>query len=146
MKHLLLIAALILTTLSAIGQPVDFTTYDVIAKRGDVSVIVKGDDYRMVVGSLKKPKINLMLGNTKEQAASWIERIATFSAKSSNYAERDRMVALCGVPFFFSVSGAGEDEKYSFKAENSRVQFSLTAKDCRLLKEALQSGTAVQTD
>lgn len=40
--------------------------YDVIAKAGNVTVLVKDNDYRMVVGSLKKPKATFLLGYSKE--------------------------------------------------------------------------------
>ena len=59
---------LLVTTISISAQKVDFTTYDVVAKAGDVSVIVKDNDYRMVVGSVKKPKLNMLMGYSKEQA------------------------------------------------------------------------------
>ncbi|MBR0262317.1 MAG: hypothetical protein IJQ60_00365 [Prevotella sp.] len=60
MKKLLLMLVLMLNAVSMSAQKtIDFTTYDVVAKAGDVSIIVKDNDWRMVVGSLKKPKINL---------------------------------------------------------------------------------------
>ena len=72
MKRILLIAFVILISLiSAVAQKtIDFTTYDVVAKADDVSIVVKDNDYRMAVGSLKKPKINMMMDYNKEQAAS----------------------------------------------------------------------------
>lgn len=71
---------LVTMVVTALAQKtIDFTTYDVVAKAGDVTIIVKDNDYRMVVGSLKKPKLNMVMGYSKEQAASKIDRILDFS-------------------------------------------------------------------
>ena len=62
---------LILNTVSMFAQKtIDFTTYDVVAKAGDVTIIVKDNDWRMVVGSVKKPKMNMQFGYSKEQATT----------------------------------------------------------------------------
>lgn len=62
MKRFLLVLLVLVTSITAYSQKVDFTTYDVVAKAGDVTIIVKDNDYRMIVGSVKKPKLNMMMG------------------------------------------------------------------------------------
>lgn len=70
---------LLVTTISISAQKVDFTTYDVVAKAGDVSVIVKDNDYRMIIGSVKKPKLNMLMGYSKDQAINRINGILDFT-------------------------------------------------------------------
>lgn len=57
MKKIIFISLLLTITLSLFAQIVDFTTYDVVAKACDVTIIAKDNDYRMIVGSVKKPKL-----------------------------------------------------------------------------------------
>lgn len=130
--------SLLLTiTLSAFAQKtIDFTTYDVIAKAGDVTVIVKDNDYRMVVGSLKKPKLNMLMGYTKEQAASKIDRILDFSKEG--YTKKNRNVSVCGVLFLLTITGEGDNETYHFEASDLKGKFDLSVKDCKQFKKAIQ--------
>ena len=89
MKRILLVLLVLVTSITAFAQKtVDFTTYDVVAKAGDVTIIMKDNDYRMIIGSVKKPKLNMVMGYTKEQAASKIDRILEFSNES--YTKKDR--------------------------------------------------------
>ena len=141
MKKLIILMVLMLNAVSMSAQKaIDFTTYDVIAKAGDVTIIVKDNDYRMVVGSLKKPKLNMVMGYTKEQAASKIDRILDFSIEK--YTKNGRNVSVCGVMFLLNITGEGESEKYHFVAVDKKVKFKLSVKDCNELKESILNDSA----
>lgn len=88
---------LVTMVVTAFAQKTDFTTYDVIAKAGDVTIIAKDNDCRMIVGSVKKPKLNMQMGHSKEQAASKIDRILDFSKKGYTKKDRNVSVMLCDV-------------------------------------------------
>lgn len=118
----------------------DFTTYDVVAKAGNVTIIVKDNDYRMVVGSLKKPQLNMVMGYTKEQAASKIDRILDFSNES--YTKKDRNVSVCGVMFLLNITGEGDNEKYHFVAVDKKAKFDLSVSDCKQLIQSIQNYSA----
>lgn len=67
MKRILVVLLVLITSITAFAQKtIDLTSYDVVAKADDVTIIVKDNDYRMIVGSVKKPKLNMMMGYTKE--------------------------------------------------------------------------------
>lgn len=131
----ILVMLLLLSSLSMTAQKIDFTTYNVVAKAGDVTVLEKDNDYRMIVGSLKKPKLNMLMGYSKEQAASKIDRILEFSKET--YTKKDRNVSVCGVMFVLTITGEGEDEKYHFKAVDKKVKFDLSKRDISSLKDSL---------
>ena len=136
MKRILVVLLVLVTSITAFAQKtIDFTTYDVVAKAGDVSIIVKDNDYRMVVGSVKKPKLNMVMGYTKEQTASKIDRILDFS--NENYTKKERNVSVCGVMFLLNITGEGDNEKYIFKAVDKKGKFDLTVKDCEQLKKSI---------
>ena len=137
MKKIIFLSLLLTITLSAFAQKTDFTTYDVVAKTGDVTIIVKDNDYRMVVGSVKKPKLNMLMGYSKDQAVSCIDRILAFSKE--NYSKKNRNVSVCGVMFILTITGEGDKEKYHFEASDTKGKFDLSAKDCEQLKESIQT-------
>ena len=131
---------LLTITITAFAQKtIDFTTYEVVAKAGDVSVIVKDNDYRMLVGSLKKPKLNMVMGYTKEQAVSKIDRVLNFSKE--NYTKKGRTVSVCGVMFRLDITGEGENERYHFEAVDQKVKFDLSVKDCLQLKKSIEDNS-----
>ena len=137
MRKLILLSLLMLNAVSMFAQKVDFTTYDVIAKRGNVTIIMKDNDYRMVVGSVKKPKLNLLMGFSKEQAINRIDCILDFSKES--YTKKNRNVSVCGVMFLLSITGEGEKETYHFEASGIKGEFSLIVDDFNAFKNALDS-------
>lgn len=107
MKRILVVLLVLVTSITTFAQKtIDFTTYNVVAKAGNVMVIVKDNDYRMVFGSLKKPKINMQFGYSKEQATSRIDRILDFS--KDGYSRKDRNVSVGGVLFQLTITGEGE--------------------------------------
>lgn len=137
MKKVLMICVLLTTMIvSAVAQTTDFTTYQVVARAGDVTVIVKDNDYRMVVGSLKKPKLNMVMGYTKEQACSKIDRILDFSKEG--YTKNNRNVSVCGVMFLLNITGEGDSEKYLFTAVDKKGKFDLSVSDCKQLIQSIQ--------
>lgn len=137
MKRILVVLLVLVTSITAFAQKTtDFTTYDVIAKAGDVTIIVKENDYRMVVGSLKKPKLNMVMGYTKEQATSKIDRIMEFS--KVGYTKKNRNVSVCGVMFILTITGEGDNEKYIFTAVDKKVKFDLSVKDCEHIKKSIE--------
>lgn len=140
MKKILFVCLLLMITLSLFAQKtIDFTTYDVVAKAGDVTIIVKDNDYRMVVGSVKKPKLNMLMGYSKEQAINRIDRIMEFS--NENYTKKNRNVSVCGVMFLLNITGEGEKETYHFEASDTKVRFDLSAKDCLQFKKSIEDNS-----
>ena len=136
MKKLIILMLLMLNTVSMFAQKtIDFTTYDVVAKAGDVTIIVNDNDWRMVVGSLKKPKMNIQFGYSKEQAISRIDRILDFS--KDGYSRKNRNVSVGGVFFQLTITEEGENEKYHFVAVDSKGKFDLSAIDCEQLKKSI---------
>ena len=135
-KLLLTVLFIVLSVITAFAQKIDFTTYDVIAKAGDVSVIVKDNDYRMIVGPVKKPKLNMVMGYTKEQAASKIDRILNFSQEG--YTKKNRNVSICGVMFLLNITGEEDNEMYHFDAIDAKAKFDLAADDCKRIKNSIQ--------
>lgn len=138
MKKILFSTLLLLvTTISICAQKIDFTTYEVVAKAGDVTIIVKDNDYRMVVGSVKKPKLNMLMGYSKDQAVSCIDRILAFPKE--NYTKKNRNVSVCGVMFVLNITGEADNEKFHFKASDLKGKFNLSVKDFEQLKNSIQS-------
>ena len=137
MKRILVVLLVLVTSISAFAQKsTDFTTYDIVAKAGDVTIIVKDNDYRMIVWPVKKPKLNMVMGYSKEQAASKIDRILDFSKEG--YTKKDRNVSVCGVMFLLTITGDGDNEKYHFDATDKKCRFDLSAKDCEQLKKSIE--------
>ena len=120
-------------------KTIDFTTYDVVAKAGVVAIIVKDNDWRMVVGSLKKPKINMPFGYSKDLAISRIDRILDFS--KDGYSKKDRNVSVGGVFFQLTITGEGENEMYHFVSVDSKGKFDLSAKDCFQFKKLIEGNS-----
>ena len=127
MKNVLMICAVLVTmVVTVFAQKTDFTTYDVIAKAGDVTIIMKDNDYRMIVGTVKKPKLNMLMGYSKEQAINRIDRILDFS--KGGYTKKNRNVSVCGVMFLLTITGDGDNEKYHFEATDIKGKIDLTVR------------------
>ncbi len=126
MKRLLLCINLIaMSAITSLAQKADYTKYDLIAQTNDVSIVVKGNDYRMVVGPLKKPKTVFLLGYSKEQAA---QRLLQFIEQADNksYSKKNRPITFCGVNLqLTSVDSKAEDVIYDILREDSNVRFRL---------------------
>ena len=136
MRKFVTILSFFFIVIASYAQPVDFSTYERVIQRGKVSIVRQSDDYRLIVGSLKNPKICLFLGNTAEQAAHRIDRIQRMG-KEEAYIQRNRLVAFCGDSFFFKVSGTGEQQTYLLRMMDSSSRFSLSTRDVIAIEEAL---------
>ncbi len=132
----LLLAVLFIACFNVFGQEVDLTTYELVAKRGNVSVITGNNEYRMVVGSVKNPKMSLFLGVHPEVAATQMDRISKMGETNYQPGEK-RTFLLCGEAFSFNASGQGEKRKYSFRGINTPVKFALTEEDVQAIKSAI---------
>ena len=132
-----LLSVLLLHTSSMFAQTTGFTTCDIVAKAGNVSIIVKDNDYRMIVGTTKKPKLNMTMGFSKEQAISFVDRIIDFS--SEDYTKKNRNVSLYGMMFFLTITGQGENETFHFVEPGKKVKFALSTKDLNQFKKAIEN-------
>lgn len=138
MKRILVVLLVLVTSITAFAQKtIDFTTYDVVAKAGNVTIIMKDNDYRMVVGPVKKPKLNMLMGYSKDQAINRIDKIMDFSKEG--YTKKNRNVSVCGVMFTLNITGERDSEKYHFTGVDKKVKFDLTTKDCEAFKSELQN-------
>ena len=133
---LFLFLFLLLHATSMLAQTTDLTTYDVVAKSGNVSIIVKDNDYHMIVGSTKKPKLNMTMGYSKENAISFIDYILDFS--NDDYTKKNRNVSLYGVMFLLTITGQGENETFHFVEPGKKVKFALSTKDCIQFKKSIE--------
>lgn len=91
---------------------VDYSTYDVLVRRGDVAVVVKDDDYRMVVGKMKKPGPVFLLGYSREQAQQRFVKLLREIEKEAQ-TNQSRPIIFCGIWLRFTTSGTGEKTVYS---------------------------------
>ena len=119
------------------AQTTDLTTYNVVAKSGNVSIIVKDNDYHMIVGSTKKPKLNMTMGYSKENAISFIDYILDFS--NDDYTKKNRNVSLYGVMFLLTITGQGENETFHFVEPGKKVKFALSTKELNHFKKAIEN-------
>lgn len=126
MKKLLLCAIMIaLSAITSFAQKADYTKYTVLAQTDDVSIVVKGNDYRMVVGPLKKPKTVFLLGYSKEQAAQRLQQFIE-QADNKSYSKKNRPVLFCGVNLqIIAIESNAGDVIYDILREDSNVRFRL---------------------
>ena len=135
-SHLFLLLFFLLNATSMLAQTNNLTTYDVVAKSGNVSIIVKDNDYHMIVGSTKKPKLNMTMGYSKENALSFIDYILDFS--NDDYTKKNRNVSMYGVMFLLTITGQGENETFHFVKPGKKVKFALSTKDLKQFKKSIK--------
>ena len=141
MKRLLTISVILVSAVvSAFAQKVDYTKYQVLAKSGDVSVVVRDSDYRMVVGSLTQPKKVFLLGYSKEQAAHRFEHLLEV-ADNDNYTRINRQICFCGVGLLLTIKGNGDDERYTFVEEVKFIKFNLYKRELPHFESSLKKST-----
>ena len=131
-----LLLFLLLYATSMLAQTTDLATYNVVAKSGNVSIIVKDNDYHMIVGATKKPKLNMSMGYSKENALSFIDYILSFS--NDDYTKKNRNVSMYGVMFLLTITGKGENETFHFVEPGKKVKFALSTKDLNQFKKAIE--------
>lgn len=115
-------ALLISTALPAFAQKVDYRTFEVIAKSGNISIVVKDSDYRMIVGSINKPKTVFLLGYSIEQASLKIKRLIRICG-DDRYIKENRRIFFCGNVLHCSVKDKDGQEQYMFVKEEDGVKF-----------------------
>ena len=129
MKRILTTSAILISAIvSAFAQKVDYTKYEVLAKSGNISVVVKDNDYRMVVGSLTQPKKVFLLGYSKEQATQRFEDLLK-AADNDYYTRTNRQICFCGVGLLLTIEGTGDNERYRFVEEGKFTRFVLSKSD-----------------
>lgn len=131
-------ALLISIALPALAQKVDYRTFDVIAKSGNISIVVKDSDYRMVVGSLIKPKTVFLLGYSKEQAALKIKRLIKI-CENENYVKKNRRVTFCTIGIHLSVKEKDGKEWYTIVREDDGAKFIIVKEALQSVKEILEN-------
>ena len=120
MRKLFTILTFLFIAMASYAQPVDFSTYERVIQRGDVSIVRQSDEYRLIVGSLKNPKICSFLGINAEQSARQINRIQRMG-DDENYQKYERLISFCGECFIFSVTGYDGHHSYSFHIMNQYI-------------------------
>lgn len=140
MKRFLLVCViLVLSFLTASSQSkIDYNTYDVIASSGNITVVAKEKDYRMIVGPIKKPTTIFLLGYTTEFAETKIERLITVCG-NDKHSKKNRDISFCGIPLHYSVIGTGDAEQYSFIGDLDKVKFVLAKKDILEIQKQLEN-------
>ena len=131
-------ALLISIAFPAFAQKVDYRTFDVIAKSGNISIVVKDSDYRMVVGSIIKPKTVFLLGYSKEQASLKIKRLIRICG-DDRYIKENRRIFFCGNVLHCSVKDKDGHEQYTFIREDDEEKFVLEKNDLFATKDALDN-------
>ena len=138
MKRLLLVWVMVF----GLGMPgwgqgvVDYAEFEVLGTRGDVTMVVKDNDYRMGVGKLKKPGAVFLLGYSREQAQ---QRVEIFLREIVRESQTDKLhqIVFCGTRMSFNTSGTGEEAVYTFRIDGEKGWFSLSKKDLYALAELL---------
>lgn len=136
-KLLLCVIVIVLSAITLFAQKTDYTKYDVIAQANEVSIVVKDNDYRMVVGQLKKPKTVFFLGYSKDQAAQRFHHLLE-QADNKSYSSNYRQIKFCGANLQMMVTDPKADDAiYDFVMGDSSVKFTLNKSDIAGFIEAL---------
>lgn len=139
MKRLVaVIQILVLAALPALAQKPDFSSNEIIARSGNVQIVVKDNYYRMVVGALERPSKASLLGYSGEHAASTIEGLLD-AADDDHYTRTNRQICFCGMGLLLTIDGAGEDENYTFTDENGKSRFKLSRHQLLAFRDALEN-------
>lgn len=91
----------------------------------------------MIVGAIKKPKLNMPMDYSKENAISFVDRILDFS--NENYTRKDSNVSMYGMMFFLTITGQGENETFHFVEPEKKVKFTLSTKDLNQFKKSIDN-------
>lgn len=138
MKKLLVSSVILLMSITtAFSQSkVDYNEYDVLANSGNITVVAKERDYRMIVGPIKKPTAVFILGHSRELAENKFERLLV-TCGNDKYSKKNRDIYFCGIPFHYSVTGNNNAEQYSFVGDLDNVKFVLAKEDILAIQEQL---------
>lgn len=113
--------------IAAYGQEVDFSTYNQLIKRGKVTIVCQKDEYRMIVGSLKKPKISMLIGTSPETAVGSLDNLLR-KGKDETVVTRGETIGFGGVRFSLTVSGPVENRQFSLTGLMTPSSLSLANK------------------
>ena len=140
MKKLIIVILSCLLSLIAFGQEVDFSTYDRVINRGKVTIVCQNQEYRMIVGSLKKPRMSLLLGDGPELAVGNLNRVIAFAKNQQEVVSAETKVSFvfCGELFTLSFSGPDSNRVASFSGTNTPARFSLSMMDIKEIVEAIK--------
>ena len=130
MKQLIVtVALLLLSALTSFAQKKDYTQYNVVAQAKDVTIIVKDNDYRMVVGQLKKPKTVFFLGYSKEQASQSFRHLLE-QVDNKSYSSNYRQIRFCGANLQMTTPDIKADDViYNFLVSDKNVRYMLNKSD-----------------
>lgn len=136
MKKILMICVMLVTmVVTTFGQKVDYNQYNVVAHKGNITVVEKdGKDYRMVIGPLKNPKKMYAMGHNKELAAGRFNRLIEI-IENEKFPKQGRLERFCGSQIRVFTKGEGEQRLFIFKDASSNAKFVLTRQDCLELKD-----------
>lgn len=137
MKRLVaVIQILVLAALPALAQKPDFSSNEIIARSGNVQIVLKDNYYRMVVGALDRPSKAFLLGYSGSHAAQSIESLLD-AADDDHYTRTNRQICFCGMGLLLTIDGTGEDENYTFVDENGTSRFALSKHQLLAFRDAL---------
>ena len=141
MKRLIIVFLSCIMSLMAFGQEVDISTYDRVITKGKVTIVCHKQEYRMIVGSLKKPRMSLLLGDAPELAVGNLNRIIEFVNNQSKAESEGTKVSyvFCGELFALSISGPESNRVIVFEGMNSPARFSLHVLDVKAMKQEIAS-------
>ena len=138
MKRLVaVIQILLLAALPALAQKPDFSSNEIIARSGNVQIVVKDNYYRMVVGALDRPSKAFLLGYSGSHAAQTIGGLLD-AADDDHYTRTNRQICFCGMGLLLTIDGAGENENYTFVDENGKARFNLSRRQLLAFRDALE--------
>ena len=139
MKHLLLTLLFLLSAISMYAQQKkDYTTYDVVAKSGNIHIVAKKDDYRMVIGTLKKPQMVFLLGYTIDQATLRFKRFIEI-CEDKKYAKSNRQESFCGVDFYLTTEESGSQSRYIIVQNSNKIKCTLLNDDIQAIETQINS-------
>ena len=140
MRELILILIFFFSvTISVFAQQKkDYTTYDVVAKSGNIHIVAKKDDYRMLIGTLKKPMMVFLLGYTKEQATQRFKRFIEI-CEDKKYAKSNRQESFCGVDFYLTTEESGSQSRYIIVQNSNKIKCTLLNDDIQAIETQINS-------
>lgn len=136
-KFLVSSVILLMSITTAFSQSkVDYNEYEVLANSGNITVVAKEKDYRMIVGPIKKPTAVFILGHSKELVENKFERLLV-TCGNDKYSKKNRDISFCGIPLHYSVIGNGNAEQYTFVGDLDNVKFLISKEDILTIKGQL---------
>ncbi len=136
MRKLVLAILCCLIGMASYGQRVDFSTYDHVIKRGKVSIVCHNDEYRMIIGSLKNPKLSILMGMSPEAAAGCLNSLLR-KEDNKEFLHKAMPVGLGGIRFAMRMSGPSSNRTFSLSGLDDSVRFKMSAQGIKAMKQAI---------